>query len=335
MSFKIGDVFVIDNDRNAVFANVAANSALANSTMVMLPAGMGIVYGFVSAWSSTDSTPAWTPNTGIDRFSMVSSDNASDHGDLTVARTVGMGVSSATHGYVLGGAPSNSSNSNVIDKFAMVSAASATDVGDLHAATRDGAGTSSPTSGFYIGGFTTVEVQTIGHMHLASDQNGEDTTTLIGFSLAALAGISSDTQSFNAGGLSSPASFDVSGHTARFPFANWASTSTIGSLTEDRGRVGGLSSTTHGYVVGGTEVFSSSSNIIDKFSFSSTASAVDVGNLAVSGSRYTGLSSSHTAWIAGGTLNMLQRFSFASEGNATDSGRDMTSIMEAGCTQAY
>ena len=65
----------------------------------------------------------------IDKFAFASDGNASDVGDLTVARYGSSGQSSSDYGYTSGG--STGSNSNVIDKFAFAGDGNATDVGDL------------------------------------------------------------------------------------------------------------------------------------------------------------------------------------------------------------
>ena len=73
--------------------------------------------GYTSGGSSTNV---------IDSFPFASNANATDVGDLTVARGNVTGQSSSTSGYTSGG-----ESSNVIDSFPFASNATATDVGDL------------------------------------------------------------------------------------------------------------------------------------------------------------------------------------------------------------
>ena len=75
----------------------------------------------------------------IDKYSHSSDSNATDAGDQTVARQIGAGQSSSTHGYTSGGHASG--NSNVIDKFTFASNSNATDVGDLTVSRGGTAGT--------------------------------------------------------------------------------------------------------------------------------------------------------------------------------------------------
>ena len=67
----------------------------------------------------------------IDKFPFSSDADATDVGDLSVARGIASGQSSRTHGYTSGGADATPAPSNVIDKFPFSSDDNATDVGDL------------------------------------------------------------------------------------------------------------------------------------------------------------------------------------------------------------
>ena len=64
----------------------------------------------------------------IQKFAFASDGNATDVGDLTVARYSSAGQSSTASGYSSGG---RNPTSNIIDKFPFASDGNATDVGDL------------------------------------------------------------------------------------------------------------------------------------------------------------------------------------------------------------
>ena len=77
----------------------------------------------------------WVPAPGsrneIDKWPFATDTNATDVGDLTVARyTSGNGVSSTTHGYAMGGYAGTPTYSDVIDKYSHSSDGNATDVGN-------------------------------------------------------------------------------------------------------------------------------------------------------------------------------------------------------------
>ena len=86
------------------------------------------VKGF--GYSSGGDTGSYTNVIGENFFA--SDSNSTDLADLTVARALGAGQSSAVSGYNSGG--TTGSNTDVIDKFSFSSDGDATDVGDLSVA---------------------------------------------------------------------------------------------------------------------------------------------------------------------------------------------------------
>ena len=90
------------------------------------------------------------PSDTIDQISFSTDGNATDVGNLTVARGRLSGQSSATHGYSSGGGPGY----DIIDKFPFSSSfTTATDVGNLTANRTHMAGQSSIVNGFgYVSG---------------------------------------------------------------------------------------------------------------------------------------------------------------------------------------
>ena len=72
----------------------------------------------------------------IERHAFAASANASDVGDITVARKWPSSSTSTTHGYIVGGdssgtGPGGGARDNTIDKFAFAASSNATDVGNL------------------------------------------------------------------------------------------------------------------------------------------------------------------------------------------------------------
>ena len=109
-------------------------------------------FGYVTGGANSPSAS----KDEIDKFSFTSDGNATDVGDLTIARMYMSGQSSTTHGYTSGGAVPGGYASDYrdrIDKFSFTSGGSATDVGNLLAAKFAGsAGQSSTVSGYTSGG---------------------------------------------------------------------------------------------------------------------------------------------------------------------------------------
>ena len=103
----------------------------------------------------------------IDKFPFASDANATDVGDLTLARFGSAGQSSTTHGYTSGGNP----NLNTIDKFPFVSDTNASDVGDLTTGRYRLAGQSSTENGYSSSSI-------IDKFPFASDANATDVGNL-------------------------------------------------------------------------------------------------------------------------------------------------------------
>ena len=95
--------------------------------------GGWVFQGTVSGYTSGGQVGASASNI-IDKFSFAADANATDVGDLTVARSGVAGQSSAVSGYTSGDV-----SSNVIDKFPFAADGNATDVGDLSVARSSGA----------------------------------------------------------------------------------------------------------------------------------------------------------------------------------------------------
>jgi hypothetical protein len=123
MSYLINSNTVIDTaSQQGVFANV---SILDASGYLWVDLAF---QGTVAGYTSGGSLPVGFSNT-IDKFPFTSNANASDVGDLTVARSRVAGQSSTVSGYTSGGY--TTTTFNVIDKFPFATNANASDVGDL------------------------------------------------------------------------------------------------------------------------------------------------------------------------------------------------------------
>jgi hypothetical protein len=88
-------------------------------------------HGYTSGGDAASPPPVTNRNT-IDKFPFAADANATDVGDLTIARYGPAGQSSTVSGYTSGGYPSSPPFIiNTIDKFPFATDANATDVGDL------------------------------------------------------------------------------------------------------------------------------------------------------------------------------------------------------------
>ena len=289
--------------------------------------------GTVSGYTSGGRNPAQSPDTltTIDKFAFSSDANATDVGDLTVARLGLAGQSSTASGYTSGGFnPSLSPNRfATIDKFPFASDGNATDVGDLTAARNAVAGQSSDASGYTSGGFGPALSNVIDKFPFSSDANATDVGDLT-VATSTPAGQSSTDNGYSSGGLHPSLSPAYSNNIDKFPFASDANATDVGDLTVARYGAAGQSSDASGYSSGGSQI-PGHTNVIDKFPFASDGNATDVGDLTVARFNTTGQSSTNNGYSSGGQIptssptssNVIDKFPFASDGNATDVG-DLT-----------
>ena len=184
--------------------------------------------------------------------------------------------------------------------------------------------------GYNMGGFNgSLNQDTIEKFPFSSDANSTDVGNLI-HSIYAAAGNQSDTN-----GYCCAFSGGTPSEIQKFPFAVDANSTDVGDLTQQRYGAGGQSSPTNGYVSGGakTNENSNGTNVIDKFPFAADANASDVGDLSVTRGGNSGQTSSTHGYNSGGLSNLLippfvvyntiDKFSFSSDGNASDVG-DLT-----------
>jgi hypothetical protein len=240
----------------------------------------------------------------------------------------------SNYGYTSGG--SYSGATNVIEKFSFTSDANATDVGDLTIGRYSSSGQSSATHGYTSGGASYSDPSAgirnvIDKFTFSTDANATD----VGDLTSARWRPTGQSSIPNGYGYASGSSLSID----KFPFSSDANATAAGDLTLNRELAAGQSSTTHGYTSGGY----ASSLIIDKFPFSTDANATDVGDLTVARGYGAGQSSSTHGYFSGGTVvhpdfdpvvqNIIEKFSFTSNGNATDVG-DLTAVRYSSAGQS-
>jgi hypothetical protein len=247
----------------------------------------------------------------IHKFSLSSDANATNIGDLSLARHAVSGNSGSSYGYAAGGNPDPVIN--VVDKFAFATDGNAVDNGDLTAGRAYMTTQSSETYGYCSGGVdsspTPAAQNIIDKFPFASSANSTDVgdlATAIGRGF----GHSSTTHGYSA----------VSSAVNKFSFSSDGNATDVGALSDARNYGSGNSSATHGYSAGG---FAPDVDVIDKYSFATEGTASDVGNLTTSRGQASGQSSTTYGYNTGGVIgstaqNTIDKFPFASDTNATD-----------------
>lgn len=317
---QIGNFKLSETSTGLTFTGTASVARTLSKTQAQ-----GDVAGYTSG-GYTSTAPTQT-NT-IDKFPFATIANASDVGDITVARVNSTGQSSTVSGYTSGGhnLTPPATYTNIIDKFPFATNANATDVGDLVSINSESTGVSSTVNGYVMGGQNPgAPAPTFRYMQKFPFATNANATGLTGVLLASKtfsAGQSSTTHGYNSGGRYAGTDTNV---IERFSFATEQNTTDVGDLSSGtaRGYLYGQSSSVSGYTSGG----SPSSNIIDKFPFATNANATDVGRLSIA-DFYRGASQSSTSFgyvsggrgVPGNSVNNIESFPFATDSNSSDVG---------------
>ena len=249
----------------------------------------------------------------IDKFPFASDANSTQVGNLNIVHYGHAAQSSKVAGYASGGR--SPAITDAIDKFLFATDGNEADVGNLTVARWLNTGQSSEVSGYTSGGGATID-----KFPYATDTDATDVGDLFS-SRSEAAGQSSDTNGYASGG------HPDTNIIQKFPFSTDTNASDVGDLTVTRaGLAGGQSSDVSGYTAGGDNP--NPVNTIDKFPFSTDANATDVGDLTFATRRASGQSSTTYGYLAGHGPSpspyephqTIQKFSFSSDGNATDVG---------------
>ena len=262
----------------------------------------------------------------IDYFNISSASNATDFGDLTVARPGLASCASSTRGVFASG-----SGSNVIDYVTIASVGNATDFGDYigqGASTAYFGGCNSSTRGVFGGGFSNDGVgneltAAIKYITIASTGN---TTAFGNLATAAqyLAACSSSTRGVFGGGLSTTVQLAAMNYVT---IATTGNSVSFGNLTVARRGLAACSSATRGVFAGGTGA--DNFNVIDYITIATTGAATDFGDLTSLKFNLAACSSSTRGLFGGGSLPATSYtattdyITIATTGNATGFG-DLT-----------
>lgn len=274
-------------------------------------------------WTFQGSATGYSSKWNRESFSLVSDGNAvqiANYGTSSTAAGVayGGGVMSSEYAFITGLSP----NSRIIEKFPFAAdSETATNVGTLSQSYAYMANNNTATHG-YTAGHTPVTTN-IDKFSTVSDGDGAVAAYLT-VGRYALSGQNSDSHGYHAGGVDSNV-------IDKFPFASDGNSVDVGNLSAPRYQSHGMSSTENGYAAGGQifPQYAPNSGRIDKFSFASDGNATYIGNLTTY-KEYDGASVSSTThgYSAGGfytqptfaSSNIIEKFSFTSDGNSVDVG---------------
>ena len=264
------------------------------------------------------------PSNVIDYITIDTTGNATDFGDLIVARYVHGAVNDATRG-VWGGGSNGSSNENSMDYVTIATTGNATDFGDLTVARGGmGQGVNSDTRGVFGGGHSGIYDNTMDYITIATTGNATDFGNMIrgkqGYS-----GCGSKTRGLFGGGITTGDSYlrEIDYIT----IATTGNASDFGDLsTTIRYYPAGADDTsTRGVWAGGENPSNTNTNVIDYVTIDTTGNATDFGDLTQARTSMGAVNSDTRACFGSGSnYNIIDYITVATTGNATDFG-DMTS----------
>ena len=243
----------------------------------------------------------------------------------------------SSHGYTVGGkkpAAGSWAKTNIIDKFAFGSSSNSTDVGDLTTVNWMASSSSAQSYGYSAGGDPSssgpqISGNIIQKWPTSTDGNSTDVGDLDTGTCDRPAGHTSSTAGYCAGGMGvSNTHLDK---IQKYSFATDGNATDVANLSVTRYGTAAADNTTHGYTFGG---YSTPSNAIDRFQFSNDSDATDWADLTSSRVRPGDAQSTTHGYIAGGYVlpstyvNIIEKFAFASQSNATDVGDTLSAQAE-------
>lgn len=277
---------------------------------------------------------------GIEKFSMTSDENSTLHsaGGGKTSNTSATGQRSETDGYAMLGTYVG------ISKFPFSTGADSQISLNLNRSS--GAGITSAQAGYQVGSYSPNYTETDIIKFLFVSDN---TSTISGQNsypaiTNGMAGVNSTEAGYAMGGyVDSPASPKRTDAIKKWSFATDGDSAEVGNLTKAKNFLAGISSTTHGYSVGGF-ADAPPNSVIEKFPFASDGSSAYVGwpvitaagDASGGGFTYSLAASSGTesGYLSGGDGNQpgnaspagsstkwaIQKFPYATDSDTTDVG---------------
>ena len=299
------------------------------------------------ASSSEEATIAWGGDRGlsgggstgstsnvIDYVAIPTLGDATDFGDLTVARYGHAGFSNGTRGVFSGGY--SSSFETTIDYVTTATAANATSFGSLQGSRVYTGGTGNETYGITFGGEYGTNANDVrsNYEYINTATTGNATSVTVSLTRSSRPGcVNNGTYAFFCGGGAQTV-YGAPNAYNNISFINIATQSNVsnhGSLFQNRGfGRGGVEDGTYGIIIGGltSNGEATYSNTIEYFNMSTTGNGVDFGDLLAASGSTDSTSNGVRAVCMGTRTNgttsaAIDTFTMATPGNASDFG-DLT-----------
>ena len=275
----------------------------------------------------------------MDKYAYASDGNATNVGDFAniasgrnvdsqafQGQATGAGAADGSYGYSFGGWDTPGA-SDIIEKVAFASDGNAVDAGDMHDDRAQTTGYSDGNYAYIAGGHTTSTHTDMIQSFAFSSSAVADTTQNLSAARVRSTGSQNLTHGYTLGGSETMTATAVN-TIERFQFATTNHAVDVGDLTigARREAKSGTSSTTYGYVCGGTTAVAATKlNSIEKVQMVATANSTDVADILVSKPALSGQSSTTHGYYAGYITSSagsdeIAKYSHTSDANATDVG---------------
>ena len=307
--------------------------------------------GIVAGGQNNDSSG--TVLNIIEKFVPESAGNATDFGDLTVARHASSSIGNDTRAIFAGGWDNyaGSSRSNVIDYITYTTTGNATDFGDVAATTSDAnSSASNNVRGITFGGrlysdgtlSNSIEYLTIASTGNATDFGDLSITPNTSANKARHRqgnGMSGSTTRGLASGGYTP--YALSDTIQYVTIASRGDSVDFGNLSAATDELSFMSSNTRAVIAGGSGGGASIRNTMEYVTIASTGNVTDFGDMTVAKAYLMGASSSTKGFVIGGstsgdianTVNTIETITFSTTGDATDFG-DLVTLNRSGSANA-
>ena len=225
----------------------------------------------------------------IDFFTIATTSNATDFGDLSVTDHEHCALSNQTRGLIIGG----TGPSVTIDFVTIAQTGNASDFGDLTATKRGSSGGASPTRGLFCGSATPQASAQIDFVTIATTGNSADFGDLT-VSRGRLGSVSSSVRTVIAGGYT-PSSPNLSNTIDFVTIATTGDATDFGDLSLTASQMNnGMSNNSRGvFLVTGNPSNSSALNNLEFITIATTGNSNDFGDAHQAQTRATSGSDSH------------------------------------------
>ena len=331
---------------------VAGVSTVSTSAFMVVPSGdtairgAGSGRGIIAGGAESLSSP-YTISDRMQYITISTTGNATDFGNLSLARYYVRGTASSTRGVFAGGTSPGPAVTNVIDFVTISSGGGANDFGDMSIVRNGVAAFGNETRGILAGGYTTVDTTQTSLMEfvtIATTGNASDFGTL-SESREIMAGFASPTRGIIAGGAQGATVTNLTADIQFVTLATGGDTQRFGELRRLRYRLPGASNSTRGLTFGGRYPGQTGIDEIDFITIATEGNAQDFGDLRVALHESGALASStrginfggETAPASGALLNVIEYVQISTGGDAADFG-DLLAVVgddPAGCSDVH